>query len=295
MADRLVTATTADGMVSLVGGITTELVGEVQRRHQMAPSAAAAVGRLVSGGALLGAGLTSRERLTLQIVGDGPIGALTADVVALEAQTIGVRGYARNPEADVPLNDRGKFDIARVVGTGRMQVTKSYEVGRPYTGVVPLVNGEIGDDLAGYLMNSQQIPNIVALGVLANPSGIIAAGGVIAEVMPGANETTIALLEERAATMSPVTTQIHSGAQPEDLIRSLVGDAVKIYDERPIVFACRCTREKVESALLGLGRDELVKIATEQPQTEATCEFCKRTYVLSRDDVVDLVARIDAK
>ncbi len=295
MTDRLVTATAANGMISLVAGITTDLVADVQIRHRMAPTPSAAVGRLITGGALLGARLKGRERLTLQIVGDGPIGALTADVVAVSPRTVGVRGNARNPDADVPLNDRGKFDVGRVVGNGRMQVTKSYEVGQPYMGVVSLINGEIGDDLASYLMNSQQIPNVVALGVLANPTGIIAAGGIIAQVMPGADESLIGSVEANAAKMSPVTTQINAGGTPESLLEGLIDDgSLKIYQEYDVAFACWCTREKVEVALLGLGRDELVKIATEQPQTEATCEFCKRTYVLSRDDVADLVSRIDA-
>jgi len=295
MQDELVTASAANGTVSLVAGITTDVVREAQHRHALAPTASAAVGRLISGAALLGAGLGARERLTLQIKGDGPIGSIVADSWHAREGWIAVRAYARNPAADLPLNERGKFDVAGVVGAGQLQVTKNYELGQPYSGIVPLASGEIGDDIAAYLGNSQQIPSVVALGVLANPAGIVAAGGVIAQLMPGADDTTIATLERNAAAMAPVTQQIVEGANSQALLRTMTASLeLKLYDTYGIEFDCRCTREKVESALLGLGRDELSKMASEQPQTEATCEFCKRRYVLSAREVNDLASRLDA-
>ncbi len=262
MPDCLVTAAAADGMISLVAGTTTELVREAQARHKLAPTASAAVGRLVTGAALLGASLKGRERVTLQIAGNGAIGRIVADVATLDDQSIGARAYAQNPAADVPLNARGKFDVARVVGNGQLQVTRSFEVGQPYNGVVRLVSGEIGEDLASYLVRSQQIPSVVALGVLANPTGILAAGGLIAQVMPGADESTLERLEERARAMPAVTDQVVGGATPEDLLVAFIGElGLKTFREIPVEFACRCTRERVEVALLGLGRDELLKIA----------------------------------
>lgn len=294
MADRLVTAAAADGMISLVAGTTTDLVRETQARHRLAPTASAAVGRLITGAALLGSGLKGRERVTLQISGNGLIGRIVADVMILDDAAIGARAYAQNPAADAPLNARGKFDVAGVVGSGQLQVTRSYEVGQPYNGVVPLISGEIGEDLASYLVRSQQIPSVVALGVLANPTGILAAGGLIAQVMPGATESTFERLEERARVMAPVTEQVAAGAGPEDLLVSFIGElGLRTFREIPVHFACRCTRERVEVALLGLGRDELLKIAHEQEQTEATCEFCKKRYVLSNDEVRELVARTE--
>jgi molecular chaperone Hsp33 len=289
MPDRLVTAAAADGMISLVAGTTTDLVRETQARHQLAPTPSAAVGRLVTAAALIGASLKGRERVTLQIAGNGPIGRVVADVTTLDDLAIGARAYAQHPSADVPLNARGKFDVAGVVGTGALQVTRSFEVGQPYNGVVPLVSGEIAEDIASYLVRSQQIPSVVALGVLANPTGILAAGGIIAQVMPGADDSTLERLEERARAMPPVTDQIAGGATPEDILVAFNGElGLKILRDAPILFACRCTRERVEVALLGLGRDELLKIAHEQEKTEATCEFCKKRYVLSSDEVRDL-------
>jgi molecular chaperone Hsp33 len=293
--DRVVTASAANGTVSFVSGITTELVRETQLRHALAPTASAAVGRLVTAAALLGASLKGPERLTLQIAGDGPIGKIVADAWSGGSDTIAARGYARHPLADLPLNPRGKFDVAGVIGKGQLQVTKSYEIGQPYVGIVPLETGEIGEDIASYLAHSQQIPSIVALGVLAGPSGIRAAGGVIAQLMPGVADDTIARLEANAAEMPPVTTQIVDGSDARGLIERLArGMEVRphehVYDVR---FDCLCTKERVERALVGLGRDELLKLSKEQPETEATCEFCKRRYLLTNADVERLLARLD--
>jgi molecular chaperone Hsp33 len=293
MPDRIVTSTSADGSISVVAGITTELVRDTQLRHTLSPTASAALGRLITGAALLGANLKGGERLSLQIAGDGPLGALVADVALLDRTVIGARGYAQHPHADVPLNANGKFDVAGAVGQGRLQVTVSYEVGQPYVGVVALESGEIGDDVASYLLKSQQIPSVVALGVLADPSGIRAAGGAIVQALPGAPETTLERLEETARAMAPVTTQIDAGATPEDLAAAIAAPlTLRPRGEYEVRFSCRCSRLRVETALLGLGREELERIAAEEPQTEAVCEFCKRTYTLSNDEVRALVARL---
>ena len=296
MPDRIVTATSADGSFSVVAGITTELVATTQARHQLSPTASAALGRLVTGTALLGASLKGKERLSLQVAGDGPLLGMTADVEFVAPLRLGARGYARRPQADLPLNAEGKFDVGAAVGSGVLQVTRSFEVGQPYGGIVPLRSGEIGDDIAGYLANSEQIPSIVALGVLANPAGIKAAGGAIAQVMPGASESTIALLEERALAIPPVTTQIAAGAGPEDLARAFAGTIeLRFRSSFETVFACCCTRERVEVALLGLGRDELEKMAREREATEALCDFCRERYTFTSEEVAALADRVERR
>jgi molecular chaperone Hsp33 len=296
MPDRILTATAVDGSFSVVAGITTELVRETQQRHELAPTASAAVGRLLTGAALLGASLKGKEKLTLQIVGDGPLKGIVADVQLNSPEEIGARGYARRPHVDVPLNARGKFDVGGAIGKGYLQMTRSFEVGQPYAGIVELQSGEIGDDIAAYLMTSEQIPSVVALGVLANPAGIKAAGGAIAQVLPGADDATIAALEARAHAMPPVTTQIDAGAEPEDLVAALAGSLEVRYTRTyALAYTCTCSRDRVERALLGLGRDELEKILREQDRTEAICEFCKTAYVLSRDEVTGLIARLEAR
>jgi len=296
MPDGIVTATAADGSFTIVAGITTGLVRETQQRHELAPTASAAVGRLLTGAMLLGASLKGREKLTLQVASDGPLRGLVADVQLNSPREIGGRGYARRPQVDVPLNERGKFDVGGAVGKGYLQVTRSFEIGQPYVGIVELASGEIGDDIVSYLMTSEQIPSVVALGVLANKDGIKASGGVIAQVLPGAAEPTIEALERRAQTMLPVTAQIDAGATPSDLAQALAGDLVmrhtRAYD---LAFTCSCSRDRVERALLGLGRDELQKIVREQPTTEAICEFCKTAYILTSDEVRGLIERLEAR
>ena len=293
MRDRLVTASAADGTVALVAGITTKLVAETRERHGTSPTASVAVGRLITAAALLGANLKGRERLSLQITGSGTIGGIVADVTSLPDHTVGARAYAHHPLADLPPTSSGKFNVAELVGRGKLLVTKSYEVGQPYTGIVNLITGEIASDVAAYFAYSEQVPSVVAIGVHLDQSGVRAAGGVVAHVLPGASEETIGRLEENANSMDPITTQVLAGIEPEGTIeRICAGMSPKRLREYDVLFACRCTREKVETALLGLGHDELVKIAQEQPTTEATCEFCKRVWKLSAEEVSKLAARM---
>ncbi|HEX3370455.1 MAG TPA: Hsp33 family molecular chaperone HslO, partial [Candidatus Cybelea sp.] len=224
MPDRILAASALDAGIAITAAITTGLVGEIRDRHDLWPTATAAVGRLATGAALLAANLKGNERISLQIAGDGPLGNIAADAWFLDEQTIGERGYARNGQVELPVDERGKFNVAGAVGKGSLQVTRSAEAGQPYVGIVPLATGEIAEDLAVYLAQSEQIPSIVALGVLANPNGVIAAGGVIAQALPGADERLLAALEARAVAMAPVTQQISQGADAEALLRSVAGD-----------------------------------------------------------------------
>lgn len=292
MPDLLLSATAADSGIAVCAAITTELVGEIRRRHDLAPTATAAVGRLATGAVLLGANLKGRERLSLQIAGDGPIGALTAEAWLLDETTIGARAYAKNPHADLPIDARGKFDVSGALGSGVLQVTKSYEVGQPYVGVVSLTSGEIAEDLAAYFGQSEQIPSVVALGVLANPAGVMAAGGLVAQVLPGAADASVERLERRALDLPPVTAAIAGGADAAALLTSIGGEgALRSRRSMQVRFACFCTKEKVEAALLGLGRDELARMNQERDVTEATCEFCRHVYTLSRPEVQALIDR----
>lgn len=292
MPDMMISASAPQDGIAIVAAITTELVREVRARHDLSPLVTAAVGRLTTGAVLFGAGLKGRERVTLQITGDGPVAGIAADSWLLETDLLGARGYARNPHADLPLNARGKFDVAGAIGQGSLQVTKSYEVGQPYVGVVPLFSGEIAEDIASYLVNSEQIPSVVALGVLANPEGVIAAGGVIAQVLPGADERAVAALEERALAMAPVTTLIAEGADAHGLLHALAGSMeLRAHRSIDIRFACTCSREKVEAALLSMGKDDLLTMAEEQAESEAACEFCRKRYIFTADEVRELAQR----
>jgi len=292
MPDELVCARAAGGAVRLIAATTTELVREAQARHGFSPTASAAVGRLLTGAVLLCSTLKTGDRLSIQLAGNGPLGGAAAEAAVLDDGTLGARAYARVPTAELPLNEHGKFDVGGVVGRGTLHVTKSFAVGQPYVGIVPLVSGEIGDDLAAYLWDSEQVPSIVALGVLAKPNGIAAAGGAIAQILPGADESILAGIEEHARRMPHVTAQMSEGAGASDLALTLAGSLdVRFLERSAIAFRCRCSREKVEVALLGLGRDQLEEMAATNEDAQAVCEYCKTAYVFSPDEVGALLAR----
>jgi molecular chaperone Hsp33 len=293
MPDTLLSASAADAGIAVTAAITTNLVAEIRDRHDLWPTATAAVGRLVTGAILFGANLKGNERISLQIAGDGPLGAIAAEAWLLEDGSLGARGYARNGQVELPINTRGKFDVAAAIGAGSLQVTRSFDVGQPYVGVVRLRSGEIAEDLAVYLAQSEQIPSIVALGVLANPTGIVAAGGILAQVLPGADERALTELEKRAVALPPVTQLIAEHADVNALLHALAGDLeLRAYRSIPVHFSCRCDLAKVEAALLGLGAEELRRLAREERQAEATCEFCKRRYVFSLPEIEVLLARL---
>src|ERR1700722_7378002 len=293
MPDRILAASALDAGIAITAAITTELVGEIRDRHDLWPTATAAVGRLATGAALLAANLKGNERISLQIAGNGPLGNIAADAWFLDEHTIGARGYVRNGQVELPIDERGKFNVAGAVGKGSLQVTRSTEVGQPYVGVVPLATGEIAEDIAVYLAQSEQIPSIVALGVLANPNGVIAAGGVIAQALPGAEEHLLAALEERAVAMPPATQQISNGADAEALLRATAGETeLRAFRTIDVRFACGCNRSKVEAVLLGLGADELLALTRERDFTEATCEYCKTEYIFTADEVRELSTRV---
>ncbi len=293
MPDTLLAASDLEAGIALVAAITTELVAEIRDRHDLWPTATAAVGRLTTGAALFSASLKGNERISLQIAGDGPLGTLAADAWLVDDRTAGARGYARNGRVELPIDARGKFDVAGAIGDGSLQVTRSSDVGQPYVGVVPLQSGEIAEDLAVYLAQSEQIPSIVALGVLANPSGVVAAGGILARALPGADETALAALEARAAAMPPVTQLIAKTADAGALLRELAGDLeLRSQHSIDVRFACRCNRAKVESVLLGLGVDELLRLIQERDRTEATCEYCRTAYVFTAAEIRELLARL---
>ena len=288
MSDLLLVASAPDAGVAIVAGITTQLVRDLQSVHDLTPTASAAVGRLATAAALLGTSLKGDERISLQILGDGPIGGLSAEAWLIDEATVGTRARAHHPEAELPTNGRGKFDVAGIVGKGRLQVTKTYSIGQPYCGVVPLHSGEIAEDVAAYLAFSEQIPSVVALGVLANPAGVAAAGGIIAQVLPGADERAITTLEARAGVLRPITELVADGYDADALLREVAGDIrLRARRELRVTFACLCTRERVAAALMSLDAIERAAMQ-EDDATEVVCDYCRKKYLFSRADIANL-------
>ena len=277
--------TAADGTVRCMAAVTTDLVAEAQRRHATSPTVAAALGRTLTGTLLLGASLKELDRLTVQIIGDGPIGGITAEANA-QGQ---VRGYVRNPEANPDLNSKGKFDVRGVVGKGMFYVMREsgYDLGlyrEPYRGSVPLMSGEIAEDFAYYLTKSEQIPSAVALSVFLRASRaeeaprVTAAGGVMIQLMPGADEKTIATIE---AGVPQTTQMIREGAGPMEMLRTALGPIeFELLDERPVSFACTCSYERFASILASIDRGELETMLREDRGAVMTCHFCNETYYM---------------
>ncbi len=287
MPDTLVTASDADAGIAFFAAVTTELVTEIRNRHDLWPTAAAAAGRLATGAVLFGAALKGDERISLQIAADGPLRGLAADAWITSDGAIGARSCVGNGQVDLPIDARGKFNVGAAVGSGSLQVTRSRSLGQPYVGVVSLHSGEIAEDLALYLAQSEQVPSVVALGVLANPNGILAAGGIIAQALPGAGDRSLAALEERARALPPVTQLVAEHRSASGLLEAIAGGAaLRSVQSLEVRFACRCSREKVEALLGGLGRDELATMAQERGEAEATCEYCKTRYAIELEPLL---------
>ncbi len=281
-SDYSASALAAGDGVRIVAARTTAMVSHAQERHGCSPTVTAALGRLLTGAALMGSFLKGRERITLQINGDGPVRALVADVRAGGR----VRGFPVRPRAELPLNAKGKFDVAGLVGRGSLHVTRAFDTGVPYTSAVPLASGEIGDDLAHYFAHSEQVPSVVAVGVLANPQGVIAAGGFLAHLLPGAGETTIGVLEENVRGLPHVSSLIRQGLSPEDIVARVAGRLrARVTHVAPVSFACTCSRERVTRVLLGLGSAELDQMSSAENDTEVTCDFCGQRYHFSPQEI----------
>jgi molecular chaperone Hsp33 len=257
---------------------------------------AAALGRTLTGTLLLGASLKELDRLTVQVTGDGPIGGITAEANARGE----VRGYVRNPHADAALNAQGKLDVRGVVGQGMFYVLREsgYDVGlyrEPYRGSVPIISGEIAEDFAYYLMKSEQIPSAVMLGVLLQAQQpeeafVTAAGGLMIQMMPGADEKTVAAIESSVSLAPQTTTLIREGAGPIELLRAALGPLeFELLDERPVNFACTCSYERFASILASIERTELEAMLREDKGAVMTCHFCNETYYMDESGLESIV------
>jgi molecular chaperone Hsp33 len=283
--DSLVRATAADGLIRCMSAVTTDTVAEAARRHGTTGTVTAALGRTLTGALLLGAGQKEFDRLTVQVECDGPVRGITAEANA-KGQ---VRGYVREPLADAPLNAQGKFDVSAVVGGGMFYVTyeSGFRIGlyrEPYRGAVPIVSGEIGEDFAYYLAKSEQIPSAVMLGVLvrARESGemfVEAAGGLIIQVMPGADSATVAAIESTVSRTPHTTALIREGARPLDLLRTALGGVpFEVLGEREVGFNCTCSYERAASLVSSIDGAELESMLMEDRGASLTCHFCNETY-----------------
>lgn len=283
--DKLLHATAADGSVRILATTTNELTAEAIRRHQTSPTVSAALGRLLTGTLLLGSTFKEFDRLTVKIECSGPVGGITA-----EATNEGtVRGYVKNPYVELPSNSYGKFDVSGIVGNGTFYVIREsgFELGlhrEPYVGSVPIVSGEIAEDFAYYLGKSEQIPSAVMLGVLLQSSEpfVTASGGVMVQMLPGANEHIITMIEDTIAHAPHLTSVVREGGTAEDLIKLALGIIdYEILEERHVAFKCTCSHEKALTMTEALGRDEILAMISEDKGAVINCGFCNETYTIS--------------
>lgn len=288
MWDSLVRATADNNNIRVSAAITTGLVEEARQRHQTSPLASAALGRVLTGVMLLSWNLKDRGSITMRVFGDGPLGGVIADVNHQGK----VRGYIQNPQEDLPLNSQGKLDVGGGIGQGTLYVTTDLGLKDTYTGSVALETGEIGDDIAKYLLTSEQTPSLVSVGVLVNPDlAIAAAGGIIVQALPGGSPEVLRKIEENLRDLKPISTLIKEGNNVQDIIKLYLRDIeVNFLEEKQINFKCSCSKERLEKIMISLGEDELEDIINNEGSSEVKCHFCNEDYYFTKEELEKLLA-----
>jgi len=288
MSDYIVRATAADKQIRAFAATTRELVEHARQIHNTSPVATAALGRLLTGGAMMGSMMKGeKDVLTIQMKGDGPI----EGVIVTADSSANVKGYVGNPNVIIPPNYLGKLDVGAAIGYGTMFVSKDLGLKEPYNSQLPLTTSEVAEDLTYYFAKSEQVPSAVALGVLMEKDNTVKqAGGFIIQLMPFADEKVIAALEEKVAKITSVTSLLEKGYTPEQLLcEVLEGFDIDFLDTIPTKFDCNCSKKKVTKALIGVGRQGLKEMIDDGEPIEVNCHFCNTHYVFEIDELKALL------
>ncbi len=288
MNDYMVRATAADSQIRAFAITSRDLVEQARQYHNTSPVVTAALGRLLSGGAMMGAMMKGEEDiLTLQVKGSGPVQGLT---VTADARG-NVKGYPDVPDVLLPANARGKLDVAGAVGNGILRVIKDMGLKEPYMGQIALQTSEIAEDLTYYFATSEQVPSAVGLGVLMEKNNTVKqAGGFILQLMPFTPEDVIVRLEERIGAVHSVTELLEQGMKPEELLEHILGEfGVEITDTMPARFSCNCSKERVSKALISIGKKDIREMIDEGRDIEVNCHFCNTSYSFSPKDLEGLL------
>lgn len=290
MSDYIVRAIAADSQIRAFAAVTTGTVETARKDHNTSPVATAALGRLLTAGSMMGVMMKGdKDILTLQVKGDGLLQGIT-----VTADSKGrVKGYVVEPDVIIPANAKGKLDVGGAVGHGFLQVIKDMGLKEPYVGQVALQTGEIAEDLTYYFAASEQVPSAVGLGVLMNKDNTVRqAGGFIVQVMPFAEEETIAKLEANVQKIQSVTTLLEQGHTPESLLEQVLdGFDIEINDRISTEFYCNCSKERVEKALISIGRKELNEMIQEGKEVELNCHFCNTNYTFSVEELKEILRK----
>lgn len=289
MENRLIDCLAYEGKVSIKCISSTNMVEEARRVHDLSPVASAALGRLLTITSIMGYETkTDKGSITNQIKGNGPLGMLTA-----VAESNGnVKGYVANPQVDIPLNkEKGKLDVGTAVGKeGMLYIIKDIGMGKPYSGMTPIVSGEIAEDFTNYFATSEQTPSVIALGVLVDKNGIRAAGGYKLSLMPDATEEIIEKIEESLKNIEPISKMLDENKTLEEIAKTVTGDEnIEVLEEIHPEYKCNCSKEKCEKGLIAIGKDELETIIKEEEKIEIVCNFCNKKYEFTREDLKKLI------
>ena len=288
MSDYSIRGMAADGQVRFFAGTTKEIVETARSIHNTSPVATAALGRLLTAGALMGATCKNdSDLLTLQIQCSGPIGGLT---VTADAHC-NVKGYVNNPEVILHANDKGKLDVAKALDMGVLSVIKDIGLKEPYIGQTQLVSGEIAEDLTYYFATSEQIPTSVALGVLMEKNNTVKqAGGFIIQLMPFASEELISDLEKRLGEFTSITALLDQGMEPLDIVKQIFeGYNVEVTDTIPTKWHCNCSKERFSQAVISLGKKEIANLLADNKPIEVNCQFCNSSYTFSPEELENML------
>ncbi len=284
MDDYLLRAITEDGRIRIYAAAATKTVEHAKNIHHMNPTPSVALGRTLTAAALMSGTLKGENNsITIQIKGDGPIGG----ILAVTDANANVKGYVNNPYFDLPITEKGKFDVAGAVGKGYLNVIMDLGLKEPYIGRVDLVSGEIAEDITWYYAHSEQTPTVTSLGVLVGRDGkILNAGGLFIQLMPDCTDEGVSWLEGCVEKMPPITKLLESSRSLEDIIsKTLPGREIKFLDTKPVRYRCGCSRERMERNLISLGSDELKSLAQEREEIELVCHFCGSRYLFERKEI----------
>ncbi len=284
MQDYMIRATAADDSIRAFAATTRQMVEDARRAHDTTPVCTAALGRLLTGGVMIGSMLKEDKALvTIQIRGDGPAGGLT---VTADSH-FHAKGYVNNPHVQIPLKPNGKLDVSGAIGKGTLTVIRDIGLKEPYVGTIQMPSAEIAEDLTLYFAESEQIPSSVGLGVLVDRDwSVRQAGGFILQLMPGAGDEVIDRLEKKIAGLRSVTDLLEQGMLPEDILGELIGDfGLQITQKHEVSFACNCSRERIEKALISIGSEDVTEMIEEGKPIEVGCQFCGKQYRFGVEDL----------
>lgn len=292
MADQIIRVLAKDAPIKAAAISARELVERARQIHRTLPVATAALGRSLMACSMMGNQLKEKQgSVTLRIKGGGPLGAITA----VSDSDGNVRGYVQNPAVELPLRGPAKLDVGSAVGTdGALTIIKDLNLKEPYVGTVPLVSGEIAEDVTAYFAESEQVPTACALGVLVDQDqSVLCAGGYLIQLLPGADESVIAAVERGVSRVGSVTDVLNRGVTVRQLLEQVLEDfTLEVLTQAPVEYRCYCTRERVERALISMGRRELESLIAEQGGAELSCQFCDKVYHFERSELEALLAAL---